>query len=221
MIYVDLGRTNGLLLPVEQLYQDNYRIGQRLRFLILRVEETNKGPVVLLSRSHPKLVLKLFEFEVPEIDAGSIEIRAIAREAGSRSKIAVVSKEEGVDPIGSLVGQKGVRVQTVINELGGEKIDIIEYNEDPSKFIANALSPAKIVDVKILDEQKRHALAEVADDQFSLAIGKKGQNVRLAAKLTGWKIDVRAPQSKMSSEEALGEEVEDAEIVKNEEKETF
>lgn len=221
MIYVDLGRTNGLLLPVEQLYQDNYRIGQRLRFLILRVEETNKGPVVLLSRSHPKLVLKLFEFEVPEIDAGSIEIRAIAREAGSRSKIAVVSKEDGVDPIGSLVGQKGVRVQTVINELGGEKIDIIEFNDDPSKFIANALSPAKIIDVKVLDEEKRHALAEVADDQFSLAIGKKGQNVRLAAKLTGWKIDVRAPQAKMSSEEVLGEEgVEDLKIEQNEEKAT-
>src|SRR3989344_623722 len=130
MIYVDLGRTNGLLLPVEQLYQDNYRINQRLRFLILRVEETNRGPVILLSRYHPKLVLRLFEFEVPEIEAGSVEIKYIAREAGSRSKVAVLSKEEGVDPIGSLVGQKGVRVQTVINELGGEQIDIIEWNED-------------------------------------------------------------------------------------------
>lgn len=203
MVYVDLGRTNGLLIPAEQLYLEHYRIGQRLRFLILRVEETPRGPVVLLSRTHPKLVLKLFEFEVPEIDAGSVEIKAIAREAGSRSKIAVVSNEDGVDPIGSLVGQKGVRVQTVINELGGEKIDIIEWNDDAAKFISNALSPAKILDVKIIDEQRHHALAEVADDQFSLAIGKKGQNVRLAAKLTGWKIDVRAPQAKMTAEEAL------------------
>lgn len=202
MIYIDLGRTNGLLIPAEQLYQDNYRIGQRLRLLVLRVEETNRGPVILLSRSHPKLVGKLFEFEVPEIDTGSVEIKSIAREAGSRSKVAVVSKEEGVDPIGSMVGQKGVRVQTVINELGGEKIDIIEWNEDAAKFISNAMSPAKIIDLKILDEQRHHALAEVADDQFSLAIGKRGQNVRLAAKLTGWKIDVRAPQAKLTAEEA-------------------
>lgn len=201
MVYVDLGRTNGLLIPMEQLYQDNYRVGQRLRFLVLRVEETNKGPVILLSRSHPKLVLKLFEFEVPELEAGTVEIKAIAREAGSRSKVAVISNEEGVDPIGSLVGQKGVRVQTVINELGGEKIDIIEWSENPEKFIANALSPAKIIDVKTLDDKRRNALVEVTDDQFSLAIGKKGQNVRLAAKLSGWKIDVRAPQAKMSAEE--------------------
>ncbi|MEX2053337.1 MAG: transcription termination factor NusA, partial [Candidatus Paceibacterota bacterium] len=211
LVYIDLGRTNGLLIPAEQLYFDNYRIGQRLRFLILRVEETNRGPAVLLSRSHPRLVLKLFEFEVPEIEAGSVEIKAIAREAGSRSKVAVVSNEEGVDPIGSLVGQKGVRVQTVINELGNEKIDIIEWSEDPEKFITNALSPAKIVDVKVVSQEKRHALVEVADDQFSLAIGKKGQNVRLAAKLTGWKIDVRAPQAQMSAEEALTESEESEE----------
>lgn len=206
MIYVDLGKTNGLLLPVEQIPQDNYRIGQRLRFLILRVEETNKGPAVILSRAHPKLVLKLFEFEVPEIETGSVTVKAIAREAGSRSKIAVTSNEEGVDPIGSLVGQKGVRVQTVINELGGEKIDIIEWSEEPIKFIAHALSPAKILDVKILNSERHHALVEVADDQFSLAIGKKGQNVRLAAKLTGWKIDVRAPQAAMSADEVMAVE---------------
>ncbi len=203
LVFVDLGRTNGLLVPAEQLFTESYRMGQRLRFLILRVDETNKGPVVLLSRSHPRLVLKLFQFEVPEIDAGSVEIKAVAREAGSRSKVAVSSNEEGVDPIGSLVGQKGVRVQTVINELGGEKIDIIEWSENPEKFVANALSPAKIIDVKILDAERRHALVEVADDQFSLAIGKRGQNVRLAAKLTGWKIDVRAPQAQMSADEAL------------------
>lgn len=203
MVYMDLGRTNGLLIPAEQIPQDSYRIGQRLRLLIIRVEETNKGPAILLSRSHPRLVLKLFEFEVPEIEAGSVKIKAIAREAGSRSKIAVISEEEGIDPIGSLVGQKGVRVQTIINELGGEKIDIIEWHESPVKFIASALSPAKVVDVKILDERRHHALVEVADDQFSLAIGRKGQNVRLAAKLTGWKIDVRSPQAAMSTEEAM------------------
>ncbi|MBI4160422.1 MAG: transcription termination/antitermination protein NusA [Candidatus Yanofskybacteria bacterium] len=203
MIYIDLGRTNGLLIPMEQVYGENYKIGQRLRFLILRVEETPKGPAVLLSRAHPKLVLKLFQFEVPEIDAGTVEIKAIAREPGSRSKVAVMSHEEGVDPIGSLVGQRGVRVQTVINELGGEKIDIIQWHEDSQKFIANSLSPAKVVNIKILDDQRKHALAEVADDQFSLAIGKHGQNVRLAAKLTGWRIDVRSPQAQMTAEEAL------------------
>ncbi|MDP3954159.1 MAG: transcription termination factor NusA [bacterium] len=199
-IFVDLGRTNGILVVVEQVQNDRYRINQRLKFLVLRVEETNKGPAIFLSRSHPRLVTKLFEFEVPEIEAGTVEIKSIAREAGSRSKVAVSSNEENVDPIGSLVGQKGVRVQTVINELGGEKIDIIEWKEDLAKYISNALAPAKILDVKVLSEENKHALAEVADDQFSLAIGKKGQNVRLAAKLTGWKIDVRSPKENMTAD---------------------
>jgi len=197
LVFIDLGKTNGLLIPAEQVYGDNYRIGQRFKLIILRVEETSRGPVVLLSRSHPKLISELFRMEVPEIDSGSVEIKSIAREAGSRTKIAVVSKEEGVDPIGSLVGQKGVRVQTVINELSGEKVDIILWNDKPKDFIANALSPAKIVEVKILDEKRGHALVEVSDDQFSLAIGKRGQNVRLAAKLTGWKIDVRSPRENL------------------------
>ena len=206
MVYVDLGRTNGLLLPIEQVPNDNYRVGQRFRFYILRVESSNRGPAILLSRSHPQLIAQLFALEVPEIDAGSVEIKNVAREAGSRSKIAVVSKEDGVDPIGSLVGQKGVRVQTVINELSGEKIDIIEWNDNSEKFIANALSPAKVGLVKILSEEQRHALAEVNDDQFSLAIGKKGQNVRLAAKLTGWKIDVRSPKEAITAEEVSADE---------------
>ncbi len=210
VVFVDLGRTNGILFPAEQIYVDNYSIGQRLRFMVLKVEESPRGPVILLSRSHPKFILKLFEFEVPEIETGTVELKFIAREAGSRSKVAAVSYEEGVDPVGSLVGQKGVRVQTVINELGGEKIDIIEWTEDIESFISNALSPAKILDVRVVDEAKRHALAEVADDQFSLAIGKKGQNVRLAAKLTSWKIDVRSPGSKMTSEEAEMKEMEEA-----------
>lgn len=201
LIFIDLGKTNGLLPPIEQISGENYRIGQRFRFLILRVEETPKGPAVILSRAHPKVVLGLFKMEVPEIDSGSVEIKAIAREPGSRTKIAVTSKEEGVDPIGSLVGQKGVRVQTVINELSGEKIDIIEWSEKPETFIASSFSPAKVLDVKILDEKRRYALVEVSDDQFSLAIGKKGQNVRLAAKLTGWKIDVRSPKERVVFEE--------------------
>ena len=210
VVFVDLGRTNGILFPAEQMYVDNYNIGQRLRFMVLKVEESPRGPVILLSRSHPKFILKLFEFEVPEIETGTVELKYIAREAGSRSKVAAVSYEEGVDPVGSLVGQKGVRVQTVINELGGEKIDIIEWTEDIESFIANALSPAKILDVRVVNEARRHALAEVADDQFSLAIGKKGQNVRLAAKLTSWKIDVRSPGSNMTSEEAEMKEMEEA-----------
>jgi len=200
LVFIDLGKTNGLLPPLEQVQGENYRISQRFRFMILRVEETPKGPAVILTRAHPKVVLGLFKMEVPEIDSGSVEVKAIAREAGSRTKIAVVSKEEGVDPIGSLVGQKGVRVQTVINELSGEKIDIIEWSEKPETFISNSFSPAKVMDVKILDEKRRHVLAEVSDDQFSLAIGKRGQNVRLAAKLTGWKIDVRSPKENIPFE---------------------
>jgi len=201
LVFIDLGKTNGLLIPAEQIPTDNYRISQRFRFMILKVEETPRGPVVLLSRSHPKLVLGLFRVEVPEIDSGSVEVKAIAREAGSRTKIAVMSKEEGVDPIGSLVGQKGVRVQTVINELSGEKIDIILWSEKAKDFISNSFSPAKVSDVVIIDEPRRHALVEVSDDQFSLAIGKRGQNVRLAAKLTGWKIDVRSPKEDLSHKE--------------------
>jgi len=200
LVFVDLGKTNGLLIPAEQVPGENYRIDQRLRFVIVKVEETPRGPVVVLSRAHPKLVQELFRMEVPEIDSGAVEVKGIAREPGSRTKIAVTSKEEGVDPIGSLVGQKGVRVQTVINELGGEKIDIILWDEKIQTYIASALSPAKIMDVKIVDEERKAALVEVSEDQFSLAIGRRGQNVRLAAKLTGWKIDVQSPKENMSSD---------------------
>jgi len=197
LVFIDIGKTNGILTTMEQVPGENYRIGSRLRFLILKVDETSRGPVVVLSRSHPDLVYGLFSMEVPEIDSGSVEVKAIAREAGSRTKIAVTSKESGVDPIGSLVGQKGVRVQTVINELSGEKIDIILWSDKVEEFIANSFSPAKILEVKVLDDSRKHALVEVSDDQFSLAIGKRGQNVRLAAKLTGWKIDVRSPKEKV------------------------
>ena len=201
LVFVDLGKTNGILPPIEQIAGESYRMGQRLRFLILRTEENPRGPVIVLTRSHPRVVYGLFRVEVPEIDSGTVEVKAIAREAGSRTKIAVSSKEDGIDPIGSLVGQKGVRVQTVINELGGEKIDIILWSDKAKEFIANSFSPAKVVDVIIVDEKLKHALVEVSDDQFSLAIGKRGQNVRLAAKLTGWKIDVRSPKEKITLDE--------------------
>jgi len=190
-VFIDIGKTTGILFPEEQIPGEYYKIGQRLRAYILKVERGPKGTNIYLSRAYPKMVSKLFAIEVPEISAGTVTIKSIAREPGSRTKIAVTSEEEGVDPVGSLVGQKGTRVQTVINELNGEKIDIIKWEEDPAKFIANALSPAKILNVEI-KKKKREALAIVPEDQLSLAIGQQGQNVRLAAKLTGWKIDVRS-----------------------------
>ena len=194
-IFVDLGKSTGVLFPSEQVDGERYRLGQRLKVYIMKVEADPKGPGIVLSRTHPVLVQKLFEIEVPEIFAGTVEIKAMAREAGSRTKIAVSSTEEAIDPIGSCVGQKGTRVQAVIDELGGEKIDIIEWNDDLAKFISNALSPAKVLGVQ-LNELKKEARVSVPSDQLSLAIGKQGQNVRLAAKLTGWKIDVVAGEIK-------------------------
>jgi len=191
-VFLDIGKTLGILIKEEQVPGEFYRPGQRLKVYILKVEETPKGPLIFLSRAYPKLVSKLFELEVPEISAGQVEIKSIAREAGSRTKIAVASNVKEIDPIGASVGQRGTRVQVVINELGGEKIDIIEYSEEPEKYVANALSPAKVLEVKIMPKNK--ALVIVPEDQLSLAIGKNGQNVRLAAKLTGWKIDVRPPE---------------------------
>jgi N utilization substance protein A len=197
-VLVDMGKATGVLFPSEQIRGEKYSIGQRLKVLVLHVEPATKGPKITLSRSHPYMVRKLFELEVPEIYNGSVEIKAIAREAGSRSKIAVFSNQDGVDPIGSCVGQKGSRVQTVMAELGGEKIDIIEWSDDAVKFIANALSPAKILNVQ-LDEDNKEAKVGVLEDQLSLAIGKAGQNVRLAARLTGWKIDING--EKIAGEE--------------------
>jgi len=191
-IFLDIGKTLGVLTKEEQVLGEFYRPGQRLKVYILKVEESPRGPLVFLSRAYPKLVSKLFELEVPEISTGQVQIKSIAREPGSRSKIAVSSETEGIDPIGSAVGQRGARVAAVISELGGEKIDIIEYSDDPEKFIANSLSPAKVLEVKILPKNK--ALVIVPEGQLSLAIGRDGQNVRLAAKLTGWKIDVRGPE---------------------------
>ena len=192
-VFLDIGKTVGVLPKEEQVPGKFYRIGQRLKVYLLKVEESPKGPIIFLSRAYPKIISKLFELEVPEIAQGQVIIKSIAREASSRSKIAVISLAESIDPIGSMVGQKGTRVAAVINELGGEKIDIIEWQEDPEKYIANSLAPAKVLEVKI--EPKNKAVAIVPEDQLSLAIGKNGQNVRLAAKLTGWKIDVRSPEA--------------------------
>src|SRR3989344_1428512 len=206
-VFLDLGRTIGILPPDEQIRGERYRVGERIKTLLLSVEKTPRGPGVYLSRSHPKLVAKLFEIEVPEIASGVVEIKNVAREAGARTKIAVVSKEEGIDPVGSCVGQRGVRVTTVIAELGGEKIDIIPWSDDKEKFIASAISPAKVLEVD-LDQERKQAKVTVAEDQLSLAIGKGGQNVRLAAKLTGYKIDIRS-----RSGETVAEATSEGEVV--------
>ncbi|MBI3232062.1 MAG: transcription termination/antitermination protein NusA [Candidatus Doudnabacteria bacterium] len=205
-VLADLGKATGVLFPSEQIRGERYAIGQRLKVLILHVEPAAKGPKITLSRCHPDMVRKLFELEVPEVFNGTVEIKAVAREAGSRSKIAVIANQDGIDPIGACVGQKGSRVQTVMAELGGEKIDIILFDEDQVKFIANALSPAKILSVQ-LNEEEKEAKVEVLEDQLSLAIGKAGQNVRLAARLTGWKIDISG--LKIGGEEKAEETVEE------------
>ena len=190
-IYIDLGRTFGVLYANEGIPGEHYQIGERKKFYVLRLEEKGRGPTILLSRCHPKFVSHLFEMEVPEISEGVVEIKSIAREPGNRTKIAVDSKDENVDPVGACVGQKGTRVTTIIDELNGEKIDIIPYSEEPTKYVASALGPAKIKEAEIISE-KREVRVFVPPDQISLAIGKNGQNVRLAAKLTGWKIDIRS-----------------------------
>ncbi|OGF62783.1 hypothetical protein A2662_00255 [Candidatus Giovannonibacteria bacterium RIFCSPHIGHO2_01_FULL_45_33] len=205
-VFLDLVRSIGLLPPDEQVRGERYRVGERIKTLLLKVDKSQRGPSIYLSRSHPKFVAKLFEIEVPEIASGVVEIKNIAREAGSRTKIAVASNEEHIDPVGSCVGQKGVRVSTVIAELGGEKIDIIPYNDNSEKYISASLSPAKILEVDI-DEERKHAKVTVAEDQLSLAIGKGGQNVRLAAKLTGYKIDIRSKTG-----ETVVETTEDGEV---------
>jgi len=192
-VYVDLGRTTGVLYRDEQIPGEHYRQGERIKCYLAAVEETPRGIAVRLSRAHQDFVRKLFEIEVPEMASGVVEIRAIAREPGSRVKIAVLSHDNNIDAVGSCVGQRGVRVSTVISELGGEKIDVIEYSELPENFIANALSPGKIISIE-LDEDVKEAKISVAPDQLSLVIGKGGQNVRLAARLTGWKLDVITPE---------------------------
>lgn len=190
-IFVDMGRAIGVLPFEEQIRSERYKQGERIRAYLFRVEESPRGVFLKLSRSHPKFLEKLFEVEAPEIASKIVEMKAIAREAGARSKVAVMSHDPHIDPIGSLVGQRGVRVSTVTSELGGEKIDIIEWSDNQKKFIEDALSPATVTSVT-LDEATKTAVVEVSNDQQSLAIGKGGQNVRLAAKLTGWKIDIKS-----------------------------
>lgn len=190
-VYIDLGKAEAILAPSEQIMGEIYRHGDRLKTYIIEVKKTTKGPQILVSRTHPGLLKRLFELEVPEIHDGIVEIKSVAREPGLRSKIAVYSRDENVDPVGACVGHKGMRVQAIVNELKGEKIDIVKWNADPAKYIANALSPAKVITVEV-NEIEKVSKVVVPDYQLSLAIGKEGQNARLAAKLTGWKIDIKS-----------------------------
>ncbi|MGI6552149.1 MAG: transcription termination/antitermination protein NusA [Clostridia bacterium] len=190
-VFIDLGKTEAILAPTEQMPGEEHRPHDRIKAYIVEVKKTTKGPQIFVSRTHPGLLKRLFELEVPEIFEGVVEIKAVAREASSRSKIAVATKNENVDPVGACVGPKGMRIQTIVNELKGEKIDIVRWDADPEVYVANALSPAKVLSVSV-DENTKTARVIVPDYQLSLAIGKEGQNARLAAKLTGWKIDIKS-----------------------------
>jgi N utilization substance protein A len=190
-VVVDLGKAEAVLPPQEQVKTEHYRPGQRLKLYLLEVFKSNKGPQVTVSRTHKNLLRRLFELEVPEIFKGTVELRSIAREAGYRSKVAVSSSQEGIDPVGACVGLRGIRIQNIVNELGGERIDVVQWDPEPARFVANALSPAQVVRVSV-SEAENTASVIVPDRQLSLAIGKEGQNARLAAKLTGWRIDIRS-----------------------------
>ncbi len=212
-VVLDLGKLEGIMLVKDQIPTESYKVNDKIRAYVVNVEKGIKGvPQVLVSRSHPDFVRKLFEFEIPEIYEGLIEIKSISRDAGSRSKVAVYSTNENIDPVGSCVGQKGIRIQNIINELKGEKIDVIEWNEDPAVFISAALLPAQVMAVDIKDEEK-FAQVIVPDDQLSLAIGKSGQNARLAAKLTNWKIDIKSESQfrEILANQSEEEETEDEE----------
>lgn len=215
-VIVDLGKLNGLMLPSEQVPQEKNYTGQRLKVYVLGVEETNRGPQVIISRSNPNLINGLFELEVPEISTGTVAIKGIAREAGSRSKVAVYTEDDGLDPVGSCVGQRGTRIQSVLAEIGDEKIDIVLYDKNEAQYITNSLSPAKVEKVKLSKKDKK-ATVVVTEDQLSLAIGKGGQNVRLASKLTGWSINIEkaipeAKEAKKTKEEEIEEKTESKEI---------
>ena len=190
-VYVDLGKIEAKLAKSEQVANEEYKVHDRIKVYVTKVENTTKGPQIYISRSHPGLLKRLFEMEVPEIYEGIVEVKSISREAGDRSKIAVYARDPDVDPVGSCVGPKGQRVQAVVDELNGEKIDIVEWSDDPVEYVSNALSPSKVIDV-IVDEENKATTVIVPDYQLSLAIGKRGQNARLAAKLTGWKIDIKS-----------------------------
>lgn len=202
-VIIDLGKTEAVLAPTEQTPGEEYKFNTRIKTYVIEVKKTTKGPQIMVSRTHPGLVKRLFELEVPEIHDGTVEIKGISREPGSRTKIAVYSKDENVDPVGACVGQKGTRVQAIVDELRGEKIDIIKWSTNPEVFISNSLSPAKVIRVDVNEEEKS-AKVTVPDYQLSLAIGKEGQNARLAAKLTGWKIDIKSEsQLRASIEQGL------------------
>ncbi len=206
-IYLDMGRAVGMLAYNEQIPGERFKQGERVRAYLFKVEDSSRGVFLKLSRSHPKFLVELFRAEVPEIATGIVKIKSVAREAGSRSKVAVITNDEHIDPVGSLVGQRGVRVSTITSELGGEKIDIIEWSPDPEEFIEEALSPAKVIGIEIVTDTDTEKLAKVKveEDQLSLAIGKGGQNVRLAAKLTGWKIDIEATNVNSPEDEVATE----------------
>lgn len=219
-ILVDMGKVTGLLPPSEQIDSERYKLGDRIKAYVVSVEKGTKGPDILLSRTHEDILKQLFFLEIPEVASGAIEIKSISREGGSRAKVAVYTEDENIDPIGSCVGQRGARIQTIISELSGEKIDIIEWNEDPAIYITNALSPAVVEKIEINDEEKT-AVANVKADQLSLAIGKQGQNVRLAAKLTGWKINIKEIESgkQISADDLSGKESTEAKDKKEEKQE--
>jgi len=208
-IFIDLGRTEAILPAVEQVPNERYRTGQRLKVYLLEVARTNKGPRVVVSRSHPNMLRRLFELEVPEVFNGTVELKSVAREAGYRTKVAVAAHQDGVDPVGCCVGLRGIRIQNIVSELSGEKIDVVMWSPDAPVFITNALSPAQVLGVK-LDGEQEAATVIVPDKQLSLAIGKEGQNVRLAAKLTGWRIDIK------SASEAEAERVAEAKLLTTE-----
>lgn len=213
-VVVNIGKAEGVMNYLNQITTERYFAGMRIKVYIADVIKTNKGPQIVLSRSHPSLIKRLFEFEIPEIYDGTVQIMSIAREAGSRTKIAVWSKEHDIDAVGACVGHKGTRIQNILNEIGNERIDVVEYSEDPVQYIKNALNPANTLSVNI-DEEMRMALVVVDDSQLSLAIGKDGQNVRLAAKLTGWKIDIKNTEqyNEMLALKEEAEEVEDTEAI--------
>ena len=214
-VVINIGKMNAIMLPPDQIHNERYYIGQRLKVYVRGVEETNRGPKVLVSRSHPDLIKGLFTQEVPEIQAETVSIEAISREPGSRTKLAVAAHQDGLDPVGSCVGQRGIRVQAVLSELGDEKIDIILWDDNPKQLIMNALSPAKVEEIN-LDEENKTASIKVPDDQVSLAIGRSGQNVRLASKLTGWNIDILKEENATKTSDEAGSAEEDQENLQNE-----
>ncbi|OGH87570.1 MAG: transcription termination factor NusA [Candidatus Magasanikbacteria bacterium RIFOXYC2_FULL_42_28] len=220
-ILIDLGKITGILPNEEQIRREHYRPGVRMKFFVLKVEMSVRGPEIILSRASSKMVEEIFRQEIPEIESGSVEIKGVARDAGWRSKVAVATSDQTIDPIGSCIGQRGSRINTIIEELGGEKIDIIAWSENPAEYIVKALAPAKTAEVE-LDEASKVAKAHVPTEQFSMAIGKSGQNVRLASQLTGWRIDVmeKGGEQVVSSEDAPVEDVEEVVVEEDNKEET-